>query len=137
LSFLIVFAALVAREIIAGRNWRNLPVLVALVLLIAANAMLHVGALGYEGWDEPGEHLSIAIVVMLIALIGGRIIPSFTTNWLRRKQVEPLPVPFNRFDKAALAFTILALVVWVIVEFTVVSGIGLIIAGMLHGVRLA
>src|SRR6476660_5280880 len=46
LAFLAGFAALVSREILAGRNWRNLPVVIALALLCAANAMVHAGAIG-------------------------------------------------------------------------------------------
>src|SRR5690606_18932270 len=38
MAFLVVFAAVVAREIMAGRNWRNLPILAELGLLILANA---------------------------------------------------------------------------------------------------
>ena len=36
----------VARELIAGRNWRNLPMLVALALLFSGNVLVHLHALG-------------------------------------------------------------------------------------------
>ena len=35
---------------------------------------------------------------MLITLIGGRIVPSFTRNWLARQNPGRLPAPFGRFD---------------------------------------
>jgi uncharacterized protein involved in response to NO len=99
LSFLIVFGAVVAREVLAGRNWRNLPILAALALLAVANAMIYAGLLGRTEWEQSGKRLAVAVVIMLIALIGGRIIPSFTTNWLRRQDVALLPVAFNRYDR--------------------------------------
>jgi uncharacterized protein involved in response to NO len=137
LSFLIVFALVVAREILAGRNWRNLPVLIALTLLIVANALIHAGALGWMGWEESGVRLAISVVVMLISLIGGRIIPSFTTNWLRRRGESSLPAPFSRVDKAALAIAAFALTLWVIIGLNAISGAVLIAAAGAHAWRLA
>ena len=32
-----------------------------------------------------GQRLGIAIVILLISLVGGRIIPSFTLNWLKKR----------------------------------------------------
>ena len=136
LSFLIVFAAVIGREIVAGRNWRNLPVLAAVSLLIAANAMIHAGAFENATLEDAGKRLSVSIVVMLISLIGGRIIPSFTTNWLRRRQVDDLPVPFDRFDGATLGISVAALAIWTVVDLNVFSGAALIIAAGVHGVRL-
>ncbi|MEX1155373.1 NnrS family protein [Parvibaculum sp.] len=138
LSFLIVFAAVVAREIVAGRNWRNLPVLGALTVLTAANAMIHAGAFGHYEWEEAGKRLAIAVVIMLISLIGGRIIPSFTTNWLRRQDIlGTLPVPFDRFDKGVLALGVVVLALWVVTGLTALSGAALIFAGLVHALRLA
>lgn len=137
LSFLAALAIVAGREILAGRNWRNLPVLVALGLLIAANAMIHAAGLAGPGWAEAGKRLAIATILLLIALIGGRILPSFTTNWLRQRGAAALPAPFGRFDKAALAIGALALAAWVGLGLTPASGGALILAAAVHAVRLA
>lgn len=137
LSFLIAFAAVVGREIVAGRNWRNMPVLVVLVLLIAANAMIHAGAFAQPGWEAVGKRLAISVIVMLISLIGGRIIPSFTTNWLRRQNADALPVAFNRFDMGTLAVSVVALATWIATDLNTISGSALLIAAVAHAVRLA
>jgi uncharacterized protein involved in response to NO len=136
LAFLVAFAAVTGREIVAGRNWRNLPVLVAVVLLIAANAMMHAGAFGYTDWEAAGKRLAISVVVLLISLIGGRIIPSFTTNWLRRREAGALPAPFGRLDIATLAISALSLTAWVILDLNKGSGSALIIAAVAQAVRL-
>jgi uncharacterized protein involved in response to NO len=136
LSFLVVFAA-VAREIVAGRNWRNLPVLGALTVLTAANAMIHAGAFGHYEWEEAGKRLAIAVVVMLITLIGGRIIPSFTANWLRRREADEMPAPFDRFDLAVMLTGLVALLIWVVTGLNAVSGASLLIAAGAHALRLA
>jgi uncharacterized protein involved in response to NO len=50
---------------------------------------------------------------MLITLIGGRIVPSFTRNWLARENPGRLPVPFGRFDAIVIAASAAALVLWI------------------------
>jgi len=52
---------------------------------------------------EYGTRIGIAAIVLLLALIGGRIIPSFTRNWLARENPGRLPAPFGRFDGATIA----------------------------------
>ena len=136
LAFLVVFAAVIGREIVTGRNWRNLPVLIAVVLLTMANAMIHADTFDRTDWEAAGERLAISIVVMLISLIGGRIIPSFTSNWLRRRNADALPASFGQFDRAALAISAIALAAWVLSELNVISGSALILAAIAHTIRL-
>ena len=45
LLFPVAFLGVVAREIIAGRNWRNLPMLAALGFLLLGNVLVHLEAL--------------------------------------------------------------------------------------------
>ena len=113
LSFPLAFLAVVAREILAGENWRNLPVVGALSLLFAGNALVHLDALGIADTAELGNRVGIATLLMLISLVGGRIIPSFTHNWLAKSRagVGP-PASQQRFDLAVLVGTAVALAVW-------------------------
>jgi hypothetical protein len=68
----------------------------------------------YEtGAAEFSSRLGIAAAVALIALIGGRVIPSFTRNWLARENPGRLPLPFGRFDQVVLIVSVLAMVSWV------------------------
>ena len=73
----------------------------------------------------------------LIAVIGGRVVPSFTRNWLVKRRSAVLPVqPMQRFDKAALVALLLALLRWVALPVAVLTGLALALAGGLHAVRL-
>jgi uncharacterized protein involved in response to NO len=136
IAFLAVLAAMAAREIIAGNNWRNLRVLILLLVLIAANVMFHLEIL-WRGTADYGVRIAIAAVVALIMLIGGRIVPSFTRNWLVRQNPGRLPQPFGRFDALALAGSVLALVAWIALPQHVVTGVLLLAAGVVQSVRLA
>ncbi|MEO8144107.1 MAG: NnrS family protein [Betaproteobacteria bacterium] len=114
LAFPAVLIAVVARELVAGRNWRNLPMIVALSLLFAGSLLVHLHALGLAYTAETGNRLGIATLLMLIALVGGRIVPSFTRNWLARVRPQgALPAPSGRIDVAALALTFAGLASWV------------------------
>ncbi len=91
-AFLAVLLAAVAREIVAGRNWRNLPIVAALAVLCGANVAFHIGALTTHG-TAAAARLAIAVLIVLICLIGGRIIPSFTRNWLTKRGQGRLNLP--------------------------------------------
>ncbi len=139
LAFPVVFAAALAREIIAGRNWRNLIVLAMLGALILGNALFHwEAARGDYAAQGVGLRLGLGAGVMMIAVIGGRVVPSFTRNWLvkRRGKVLPAP-PMQGFDKVALLALLLALALWVAVPSSVLTGVALALAGVLHVIRLA
>lgn len=136
LSFPAIFTSAVAREIVTGRNWRNLPVLVALLLLTAANVMVHAGMLLDPEWIPIGERLAISVVTMLIALTGGRIIPSFTASWLRRRMAPALPAPFDHLDRGSLIVGALALLAWTANGLTEISGTALLVAAAGLAVRL-
>jgi uncharacterized protein involved in response to NO len=135
-SFLLLVAAAAAREILAGRNWRNLNVVVLVLLLLAGNVAFHLEA-HFHGAADTGIRIGIAVVVLLISLIGGRIIPSFTRNWLVRENPGRLPAPFGRFDIIVVAIGALALVGWIVSSANRFTGTALVVAGLLHLVRLA
>ncbi len=135
-SFLVTLAAVAAREIIAGKNWRNLRVLIVLGVLAAGNIVYHAEVLT-EGAADYGVRIALAAVVGLIMLIGGRIVPSFTNNWLTRNNPGRKPAPFARFDMVTLAASVIALVAWIAAPYAAATGVLLLVAGILHVVRLA
>jgi len=135
-AFLLLVGAAMAREIIKGRNWRNLKVLIALGILVTGNIVFHVEA-HVLGTAEYGIRLGIAATMMLIMLIGGRIIPSFTRNWLARENPGRLPAPFGRFDMVSMIVAGVALLAWIAAPGWRATGAALIAAGVLHAVRLA
>jgi len=112
-TFLVMMVGAVAREIVAGKNWRNLKIVALLGLLAAANIGFHVEA-RFEDIALYATRFGIAVAIMLIMVVGGRIIPSFTRNWLMRRRPGRLPVAFDRFDVACIVVSALALALWVL-----------------------
>jgi uncharacterized protein involved in response to NO len=134
-SFLLLVATALAREIVAGRKWSNLNVVFLVTVLFAGNVAFHLEA-HFSGTADTSIRIGIGVVVMLISLIGGRIIPSFTRNWLARENPGRLPVPFARFDVVVIAVSALALLVWIIWPSGAGTGAALALAGCMHLVRL-
>ncbi len=139
LAFPILLGAVILREIIAGRNWRNLAVLGVLALFTLANLLFHLAAAqGQVAAQGSGLRLGIGAAIIFIALIGGRVIPSFTRNWLAANGHDARPVPpMQRFDQIVLLATLAILALWVLRPDGVMTGAALIGMGALHAWRLA
>jgi len=138
LAFPAALIAVVARELIAGRNWRNLPMLAALAALLCGSLLVHLQAIGLAYTALLGNRVGIATLLMLVALIGGRIVPSFTRNWLaKHRPGGALPAPAGRLDLAALAATFAALAAWVASPGGAVAPWLAFAASLALGLRLA
>lgn len=136
IAFLVTLAAVALREILAGQNWRNLRVLGALGVLIAGNAVFHMEVM-LRGAADYGTRIGIAAALMLLMLIGGRIVPSFTNNWIARMRPGRLPQPFSRFDAVSLATGAAGLIAWVAMPGHALTGVLLFAAGIAQAIRLA
>ncbi|MDJ0611326.1 MAG: NnrS family protein [Kiloniellales bacterium] len=136
-AFLVALDGVLLREILAGRNWRNLPVVVIVALLAGCNILIHLEDLTNAETASGGLRLALATVVMLIALIGGRIVPSFTRNWLKKRNEARLPRPFGPLDRAVLLATLVAGLCWTAWPDSAVTGLLCLLAGLGNGWRLA
>jgi len=135
-SFLILVIAATAREIVAGKNWRNLRVIGMVMLLLAGNIAFHLEA-HTNGTAEYGARIGIAAIVLLLVVIGGRIIPSFTRNWLARENPGRLPAPLARFDVAVIGFSAATLALWIAQPIGRLTAAALAVSAALNIVRLA
>lgn len=138
LLFLALLFGWTAAQIVAGRNWRNLPVAFGPAILLVSNLMFHLEALGVtEATQQPGYRLGIAIYVLLVAMIGGRIVPAFTRNWLSKQGLGgSMPVLPTRFDMAVILLTVVALGTWVAAPDHVLVAATALPAAVGHVVRL-
>ncbi|MBL4766765.1 MAG: NnrS family protein [Rhodobacteraceae bacterium] len=135
-AFLGAIVVMIFIEIIAGKNWRNLMVVVPVSALLLSNVLFHVEVQS-TGTSDYGRRMSIAVVIFLIMLIGGRVIPSFTRNWLAKSGSELRPVPFNRFDGICLLSGVVAMGAWVVWPEALTTHLMLAAAAVLHLVRLS
>ena len=148
-SYWLLLTLLVGREILISRNYRNLKVVLVLSLFTLLNSLFHLNSFTSPAIAIPElqgyiSRAALMLVCLLISLIGGRIIPAFTGNWLKQQQRQAshkaplsLPTPFGTADIAAVIATVLLALCWTLYPEAKVTAVIAVIASMLQIFRLA
>ena len=134
-AFLVTVAGLVWREIAAAKSWSHAPIGCLITLLAGANIFFHVLALSGAAMDLPAR-MALALVMLLLALIGGRVTPNFTRAFLAEQGMSEQPAPFSRFDGLSVVLVGIAAVAWIVQPQAMVTGWMLVGAGVVNLVRL-
>jgi uncharacterized protein involved in response to NO len=138
LAFPLLLAGLATREIVLGRSWRNFGIAAITWVLAALTLLYHLGATGaVPRGERHAISLMVHLLALLIAVIGGRVIPLFTANWLRLRGETRWPVPRPRLDQAAIALLAVAGVADGLAPESVVAGAACVLAGIANLLRLA
>ena len=137
LAFPVALEVVAARELIAVGNRRNYPLLAPVILLAIANLLSHLQALGMAVPFGSGWRLGIAVVIVLISVIGGRIVPAFTNNWLGARGLTPVAPSIPWLEIAARGTLIAAMLGWVFLPDWRPLGVLLLVAAALNLARLA
>ena len=136
--FPLLLTGLFGREIVAARNRRNYKVVAIVAALAAINGLYHLGAAEVIGGaDRLALQLYVHTVVLLIAVIAGRIVPNFTANWLRARGHETLPDNNALHDQSALALTVAVGLSASFVTSSHLTGYLALAASLAHAVRLS
>ncbi|EAR21181.1 NnrS family protein [Nitrococcus mobilis] len=134
LPTLAFYALLILRR--AG-NSRNLPLVAVLAVLAAGNVLMHLTLLGLTPTlGYMGELVALDTIAVLMAVIGGRIIPAFTDNWLIRQHKPQRIRRQPRLDQATLLATILMLPADLLAPASLGAGMIALAAGLFHLLRL-
>jgi uncharacterized protein involved in response to NO len=132
LAFPIGLAAVIAREITVSGNRRNLPMIAPVVVLALAELLMDLSTVSLQSLSSYGWRLGLAAVLILISVVGGRIVPSFTRNWLTmRGRSHPPPAP-GMLDRAALGVLHAALLGWVFFPAARLTGLALLAGAALN-----
>jgi uncharacterized protein involved in response to NO len=135
-SFLFALAGTLAVSVIKSRSWRNSPPVAIVTLLACGNVLFYV-----KQADQPGTNagivIGISVAILLIMLIGGRIIPAFTRNWLTGHNPGRMPIPYNGFDRATLGISVIALAAWCLAPRGLPTAVMLALAAIGHCIRLS
>jgi len=137
-AFVPALLVLVARALLKGWSKRNLVFLPVLGGLFACNGAVHLERLGVlTGMVPAAHHMAILIVALLIVVLGGRVVPAFTMNALKRQGETLLPTSPPLLERAG----ILSLVALIVAELTgadaaVIGGLSTL-AALTNGLRLA
>lgn len=135
LALPVLLVVVVLREVIAARNWRNLPMAAPVAVLGSANLLMHLESLGIGLPRGLGWHLAVAAVIVLVSAVAGRIVPAFTRNWLKKAGKGDLPLP-GSLDRASLGLLHTGLMAWAFFPNSRIVGILLVLAAGLNLWRL-
>lgn len=113
IGFFLVLGTYAWGEIRAAKN-RNLPIALMIFLLAIAALYDHLSIIFPIFSPLWGSYFALGVIVIMVSLIGGRIIPAFTKNYLANQGVtNGLPIQANKFDAFVIIFTAIALQFWI------------------------
>jgi uncharacterized protein involved in response to NO len=134
-AFLVVMAIIVWREIAIGRAWDRAPIGLLISLYAGANLLFH--ELVFRGAaTDLSERMALAVIMLLLTLIGGRVTPNFTLDFLSERGRSEQPPPFTRFDGVSILLAGIAAVAWTARPEAMATGWLLVAAGLVNLVRL-
>ncbi len=134
-AFLVLFALAMWREQLAASNRRSLAPCVVVTLLAIADVGFHASMIAPD-LGPASERMALGLVTFLITLMGGRLVPSFTSNWMMQQKIKLVPPPPGRFDQATVAMTGAAILLWLLLPSNLLTGATLATAGAGLFVRL-
>jgi uncharacterized protein involved in response to NO len=136
--FPILLFVLLGREIIGGRSKRNYPLVAIMFIVMVLNILYHAGV---NQWLPATERLAIYLLIhsilLLVAIVAGRITPAFTGNWLRQQGETDLPVNNDRVTSLALASTVLVGLAASFFPTHIITAYLAFAAALVHGFRLS
>jgi len=134
--FLVVLTAFVWREIAVGGTRSQAPIGVVISLYACANILFHVMALHGATADLPAR-MALGLIMLLLTMIGGRVTPNFTREFLAQERIDPARVaPFSRVDGLSIVLVVAAAIAWIVQPESVVAGGALVAAGLINLFRL-
>lgn len=141
-AFPLLLALWTAKACLAAGNKKNLVVALMVLLLAVASALHHAAPLDLGDFSEQARALALGGFALMIGLVGGRVTPNFTRNWLKSRNKSPLPPEFGTADKAAMVLLAATVAAWVLLppdnaSTGAVTGVLALAAGALHLIRLA
>lgn len=93
LAFLPAVAIYAGQVLLRHGNRRNLILSAILAAFALANLSMHLQYLGvWSLGQRVGELLALNLLAVIMIIIGGRITPAFTANWLRMQGRDPAVV---------------------------------------------
>lgn len=138
LAFLPLLMAMIAPALLRAGINHNFPFLLVLAALAIASLLDHLELMGL--WPHAGAMgrlLAVDTMLILLALVGGRVTPAFTVSGLRQAGRAIRITPASALDTSALLSLLLILVVDLGWPGSRAAGIVALAAALLHAARLS
>ena len=138
LAFPVLLGFMLAREIVLGHSRRNYPVAAVVIAMAIVDGLYHFGTeAGAWTLARSSLYALLHTILLLVVIIGGRIVPNFTANWLRRRGESVLPRSRPGIDRLAVMATVAVGVSASMTPVSKLTGSLALLAALMHGWRLA
>jgi uncharacterized protein involved in response to NO len=136
LSFLPVVAIVLAKPILAIKQYRNLFFVPLLALFTIANLEMHLALYYPETFNiTHAGYAGVILVTFLMSVMAGRVAPMFTANGTKTEKVTPIAW-LDKATNGSLAIAMFSLLLEPVVGFSsLFFGVLLIISGLLQTAR--
>ncbi|MDH5218020.1 MAG: NnrS family protein, partial [Gammaproteobacteria bacterium] len=133
LSFIPLLTIMIAIPLIRTKSWSNLVFIPILLLMALSNLLVHASLLGWISLPTTtGTRLMLYLVILLIAIMGGRVIPFFTERGVSGVKTRTWPW----IEKLSiLSLALLAIADVFEANKTLVSSLA-VLTTILHAIRL-
>ena len=138
LIFLPTLGVFAAVQLFVKPAPRNLVFLVLLAIMTIANALFHLATFAFLNVDPLAASRSgMLMVAIMIAIIGGRIVPAFTHNWLHlNDESRGMPRRMAWLDAASIGSIVLFTVTEALQLPALWQGWVALVAALLNAARL-
>jgi len=133
LAFIPVLALTILPALIRSNNLRNSVFITMLAALFAANLHFHLA--GATRVDP--LLLGTNVILLMVAMVGGRILPAFTSSGLKQQGLDVRIRRYPPLDIAALTATLAVIVIDVFFQGTTLAAVAATLAAALLALRLA
>ena len=134
-AFLVLLATYIWREIVIAGSWDRTPIGILVGLYACANMFFHEAALRGAPTDFP-ERFALSVMTLMLTIIGGRLTPTFTREFLADRNIAKLPAVFSPVDGVAIVSVLVGVIAWVLQPESAWAGVMLMVAGMASVARL-
>ncbi len=139
LLFLPMLGAVAAKQLFLKPAARNLIFLVILTGLTLVNLAFHLGTLGLVSVEpQSAMRAGLHVVAVMITIIGGRVVPAFTHNWMHLENIPgPMPRRIDWLDGAAVVSVAASAMLVLTAALEPLQGAVALAAFVLNAARLA
>ncbi len=136
--FPLLLTGLVAHEVVRGGSRRNYPIVALVSVLALLDGVFHAATLqGNAAAERFALLAALYVLTTLVSVIAGRIVPSFTANWLRSRGATRLPVERPWLERLVLPVTILTAVLALLLPDHPLTAGSAALAAVVHALRLS
>lgn len=138
LVFLPMLGISAARQFLVKPAPRNVALLAILAAMLGANVAYHLSNSGLRTGGELGAlRFALMVLVLMVAIVGGRVVPAFTHNWLHLNRTSaPMPQRLPWLDATSIVSVALLAAFQLVPASDWIQGGIALFAALANGLRL-